>query len=306
MRVFNHTLLKMNQIQSLFSLTLLLFFTSASLGKPGRPWSTWFQPRVQQQPVEMANQFSSTGKTALPSSRQLTNGIYAGSSSSSSNQFFGAGNTGLPSSNVNTGGPVAQHERVLSLMDQPFSPEPGNLLAGRYKLMEGIGRGLYGTIYRVHDLVENRHKAIKVEKRMFPTAVNKEWKVSEKIRNSGYPSARHCLQYEQLIRLKDLDVLVMPLMHGNLFSQFGRSRPLDQQLTQTILNQIEQCVALMHKLEIQHGDLSTLNVLVRNQNPVDVVVADYGGSQDLWSPVVNQDNEDYDQIKGIDLWLAGK
>src|SRR5262249_38861147 len=63
------------------------------------------------------------------------------------------------------GGPSADPSPTPVPGDDDREPQPGEVVVGRYRLIDQIGSGGYGVVYRAHDLRSRREVAVKVSDR---------------------------------------------------------------------------------------------------------------------------------------------
>ena len=64
--------------------------------------------------------------------------------------------------------------------------------------------------------------------------------------------------------------------HGSLASFIKRNGPLDKEQVLRLVRQVTDGLEQLHKAGIQHRDLKPTNILVRSEQPLDLVLADFG------------------------------
>ena len=64
--------------------------------------------------------------------------------------------------------------------------------------------------------------------------------------------------------------------HGNLAGFIKRNGPLDKEQVLLLVRQVTDGLEQLHKAGIQHRDLKPTNILVRSEQPLDLVLADFG------------------------------
>ena len=64
--------------------------------------------------------------------------------------------------------------------------------------------------------------------------------------------------------------------HGNLAGFIKRNGPLDKEQVLRLVRQVTDGLEQLHKAGIQHRDLKPTNILVRSEQPLDLVLADFG------------------------------
>src|SRR6266568_1323098 len=159
--------------------------------------------------------------------------------------------------------------------------EPKNGLIGRqigsYKLVEKIGKGGYGSVYRAeHSILTNRVVAIKLLQEVLFNSDQERDRFKEAI-------VLEALQHPNILHLIDVGVdenllyLITEYAAGGslwdrLQHQFPQPLPLTGALD--ILSQIGQAVQYAHQKHIIHRDLKPQNILFDAQDKV--LLADFG------------------------------
>ncbi len=141
----------------------------------------------------------------------------------------------------------------------PVSP-PG------YELLEEIGRGGMGVVYRAEDTTFGREVAIKVLEERFthdPAAAHRfahESRITGQLQHPGIPAVH------DLGTLADgRPFLAMKLINGDTLEQLLKTRPapsVDRERFVAIFEQVCQAVAYAHAHKIIHRDLKPANVMV--------------------------------------------
>jgi len=151
----------------------------------------------------------------------------------------------------------------------------GGELFGRYQLLELIGQGGMGRVYKAHDTVIGRDVAIKV----LPTELASEPGYAERFRREAYTVAR--LNEPHIVPIYDTGeidgrlFLAMPIIEGidlaSLLSRDGALRP------ETAVKVVEQVAAALDKAHahgLVHRDVKPSNVLITPQEFVYLI--DFG------------------------------
>lgn len=149
------------------------------------------------------------------------------------------------------------------------------LILNRYELLEPIGSGGFATVYQLWDREEREYKAAKIQRSS--ASLLTEWTVSESLRHQWFPHhyTKHCMQYNQWIRLHNVDVLIMERM---IFGSLDRISLTDLTAQEWLLviQQVIGCLDALHSLDIQHGDVNPRNILIESWRPLNIRLADYG------------------------------
>jgi len=144
-------------------------------------------------------------------------------------------------------------------------------LGGRYRLIEVVGRGGMGSVYRGLDLRLNRPVAIKVLRSVERADTDRfeaEIKILER------------LVHPDLVRLLDAGdlasrpFLVMDLVQGRSLAERVAEGPLDREETARIGARVAAALAFVHDAGVIHRDVKPANVLLTEGG--DVFLADFG------------------------------
>lgn len=145
----------------------------------------------------------------------------------------------------------------------------------RYHLLEVLGEGGMGTVYRGRDALLQRDVAVKVAHA--PAGVTAT-AFAERLRNESRVLAR--LEHPGIVPVHDAGVLadgrvfyVMKLVHGQTLAATIEAEPhLDRRLA--ILERVAEAVAFAHQHGVVHRDLKPENVMVGDFG--EVLVMDWG------------------------------
>ena len=144
-------------------------------------------------------------------------------------------------------------------------------LGGRYRLVEVVGRGGMGSVYRGLDLRLNRPVAIKVL-RSIERADTDRFEAEIRILER--------LVHPDLVRLLDAGdlasrpYLVMDLVQGRSLAERVAEGPLDREETARIGARVATALAFVHEAGVIHRDVKPANVLLTEGG--DVFLADFG------------------------------
>jgi serine/threonine-protein kinase len=158
---------------------------------------------------------------------------------------------------------------------------------GRHELLEEIGNGTMGTVYRARDTVLNREVALK--------KIRADGPVSSKLTQRFYREARVIaqLRHPNIVPIYGMGLhegqhcFTMPLVPGGSLAQHKARYYDDLRAAAALVEKIARAVAAAHARGIVHRDLKPANVLLdENGEPL---VADFGlakapdGNADLTS-----------------------
>lgn len=156
-----------------------------------------------------------------------------------------------------------QESRTETLDASPETLERGSLLAGRYEVIEALGSGGMGQIYRVEDKKIKQEVALKLIRPEI--AANK--KMIERFRDE-LKTAR-MISHRNVCRMFDLGeergtyFITMEYVAGeDLKSFLRRSKQLALGTTISIMRQICEGLAEAHRLGVVHRDLKAGNIMI--------------------------------------------
>jgi len=149
---------------------------------------------------------------------------------------------------------------------------PPAVEGGRYAIIEEIGQGGMGTVYRAHDTVLDRDVALKALRPDLP-----DDHFADRLQAESRVLAR--LEHPGIVPVHDAGVLsdgrhfyVMKLVHGEPLDRYAARVPLPEAL-RTILR-VCDTIGFAHARGVIHRDLKPANIMV-GQNG-EVLVLDWG------------------------------
>lgn len=153
---------------------------------------------------------------------------------------------------------------------------------GRYRLIEVIGRGGMGTVYRAHDTMIDREVAIKV----LPTEFAGEPGYRERFRREAHTAARlaepHIVPIYDTGEIDGQLYLVMPVVDGlDLTSVLRRDGALQPAFAVRVIDQLGAALDAAHKRGLVHRDVKPSNALVTPDGFVYLI--DFGIAHDAES-----------------------
>src|SRR5215468_1533757 len=137
---------------------------------------------------------------------------------------------------------------------------PGHLL-GPYKILQAIGEGGMGEVYRARDTRLGREVAVKISAERF----------SERFEREARSVA--AVNHPNICTLFDVgpDYLVMELVEGPTLAERIEQGPLSLRETLAIARQIAAGLEAAHERGIVHRDLKPANIKLKSDGSVKVL-----------------------------------
>ncbi len=163
---------------------------------------------------------------------------------------------------------------------------------GHYLIVEEIGAGGMGVVYRAHDEQLDRDVALKV----LPAGLLADEAARKRFRNEALALAK--LNHPNIETVhefgseRDLDFLVMELIHGIPLSKKLSEGPLDEVLTRKLGAQLAEAMAAAHSQGVIHRDLKPDNIYITKEGRLKIL--DFGLAK-LFRP-----ETEIDQTQSID------
>jgi serine/threonine-protein kinase len=154
---------------------------------------------------------------------------------------------------------------VKGTMPSPPKPRrlsPGDALVGRFELLQNIGEGAYGVVWRARKLSSGQLVAIKVLHRLDASHVQRflvrEARFGQKFIHEAFVPVREVLSLDA-----DQPAIVMDLLGGVDLAAHLATRgklPLEEALS--ILQQLAAALSALHAQQIAHRDLKPGNIFL--------------------------------------------
>lgn len=143
----------------------------------------------------------------------------------------------------------------------------GQTLSGRYELIEVLGVGGMGTVYRARQTSMNRSVAVKVLSPQFsqnPQMIRRFEKEARVVSKLSHPNTVSVFDYGQTDQAL---YLVMELLEGQTLKEFLKARgPLRPSVAVHLIRQIVRSLHQAHKVGIVHRDIKPANIFILNLN----------------------------------------
>jgi serine/threonine protein kinase len=162
----------------------------------------------------------------------------------------------------------------LELFDPAF--EPGELLAGRFRILRQAGQGGMAVVYEAQDEKLGERRAIKCAKAGFRTRLTPEVVAATKIAHVNV-----CKIFEIHTGRTDrgeTDFITMEFLDGRTLTEYLQAGPLPEREARAIARQLCAGLAAAHRSQVIHGDLKSNNVILTKaaNGSVRAVITDFG------------------------------
>src|SRR5262245_11596559 len=151
--------------------------------------------------------------------------------------------------------------------------ERGQMLS-HYRLVEKIGEGGMGVVWKAEDNVLNRTVAIKVLPADLALDEKRRRMFLDEARLAASVAHGNIVQVHELGRDADLDFIVMEFVEGQPLSKILHGRPLPLDKVADWGMQVAQGLARAHRKGLIHRDLKPANILATPDG--EVKIADFG------------------------------
>lgn len=168
---------------------------------------------------------------------------------------------------------------------------PGLCIDGRYELLESIGQGAQGSVFRVRDKVDGRtDRALKLVPldQLDAQAFDRARREARTLAKNPHPALIPCHGFFEDIEA-GVAGIVMDLVHGQPLSGLLREPRMTDIHRGALLEQLADALAHVHAAEVVHRDLKPDNVLVipsfwsAPTSPGGIKLLDFGIAADLRS-----------------------
>lgn len=158
--------------------------------------------------------------------------------------------------------------------------QPGDLVNNTYRIEAILGRGGTSDVYRARSEISGRLAALKVLKAEFSS--NEDYLVlltrEEEIRDIRHDAV---VRYSENNRTADGHVyLVMDYVDGPGLDQKLKQGPVPAPDLLTICRRVCEGLEAAHARNIVHRDLSPDNIILRDDDPAQAVIIDFGIAKD--------------------------
>src|SRR5262245_18253585 len=147
-------------------------------------------------------------------------------------------------------------------------------MLSHYRLVERIGEGGMGVVWKAEDTVLHRTVAIKVLPADLALDEERRRMFLDEARLAASVAHGNIVQVHELGREGDLDFIVMEYVEGQPLNKLLHGRPLVADKVADWVLQVAQGLARAHRKGLIHRDLKPANLLVTPEGEVKIV--DFG------------------------------
>jgi serine/threonine protein kinase/Tfp pilus assembly protein PilF len=153
-------------------------------------------------------------------------------------------------------------------------PQKGTLLSGRYRIIEELGRGGMGVVYKAEDTKLKRMVALK----LLPAELVHVPEVNERFRREAQAAA--ALDHPNICTVHEFDeaeekpFISMAYIEGQSLKEMIESGPLDLEEALRIAEQVAEGLQEAHKKGIVHRDIKSGNIIVTDSGRAKIM--DFG------------------------------
>ncbi|WP_338676150.1 serine/threonine-protein kinase [Streptomyces sp. SCSIO 30461] len=141
---------------------------------------------------------------------------------------------------------------------------PGDVIDARFELIEPLGSGGMGTVWRARDTVLHREVALKAVRSEAGASADVRERVLREARALARISHPHVVTIHHIVDAEPHPWIVMELVSGSSLQQRLAQGPLDPREAARVGRQVLSGLSAAHAAGIQHRDVKPANVLLRN------------------------------------------
>ncbi|MBL4847375.1 MAG: serine/threonine protein kinase [Planctomycetes bacterium] len=169
---------------------------------------------------------------------------------------------------------------------------------GRYELLDTIGRGGCGVVYRAVDLHQGGEVALKVHTTQPGGSGDATNRLRRRFQREAYSLSS--VEHENLAQIRGhgsergLDYLAMELVPGETLEAYvEREGPLGEPALRALLERLARALSAIHARGLVHRDLKPANIVLREGRPADPVLVDFGLAKLVYDRSLTLDGERY-------------
>jgi predicted Ser/Thr protein kinase len=170
-------------------------------------------------------------------------------------------------------------------MTEEMGVQPGQVVAGKYRVTSLLGRGGMGSVWHAEHLQLGSAVALKVLKPEVSRNKNSVQRFIREAKAAALLRSPHVVQIFDYGQDGDVVYMAMELLDGeSLHQRLRRATRLPADVCATVMTHVGRAVGRAHEMGIVHRDLKPDNVfLVENDDEIVAKVLDFGiAKADVW------------------------
>jgi WD40 repeat protein/DNA-directed RNA polymerase subunit RPC12/RpoP len=168
---------------------------------------------------------------------------------------------------------------------------------GRFQLVELVGSGSFGAVYRAHDLELDRQVAVKLPRAGAFASRGEEERFLREAKSAGRLVHPNIVQIHDVAYAGDMPFIVSDFVAGRTLADLERR--LSFRESAELLAQLSEALAFAHERKIIHRDIKPRNILIDSSGKP--LIADFGlARRDEGETVVTLDG----QVIGTPTYMA--
>ncbi len=152
----------------------------------------------------------------------------------------------------------------------------------QYDILELIGKGGFGEVYRAHDRLLDRDVAIKVLPREFCKDPLRRKRLIREARAASRLNHRNICIIHQLSVFQGRTAIVMEFVQGETLRDISRQSPLPPRQVIRIATQLASGLGAAHRAGIVHRDVKSSNIILNREGETKIL--DFGIAKFLEPP----------------------
>jgi serine/threonine protein kinase len=140
--------------------------------------------------------------------------------------------------------------------------QPDELWASRYRIKEKIGKGGMGDVYLAHDVVLERHVALKVLRKTSDESFVDEKRLLREARAAARVEHQRLARIYDAFTWNDQALIAMEYVRGETLRDWMKSHRPTMSEVVTILQQVLEGLQVLHENGLVHRDLKPENIMV--------------------------------------------
>jgi serine/threonine protein kinase len=156
-------------------------------------------------------------------------------------------------------------ERLPGPHARPATPSvPSSQCLGKFELLETVGQGAFGTVYRARDLELDRIVAVKVPRGDRSATPADEERFVREARNAAQLSHPGIVPVYEVRRDAAVPYIVSAFIRGVTLADTSAAHRLDFRQTADVIAQVAEALDHAHQQGVVHRDLKPSNIMLGN------------------------------------------